>query len=397
MTFNLDGARERMVGTGHAIIECVNAIWTYKYTNGYTITLRGPFTIHMVVTAMHPPTGNGAQPGYMLKIDEWQFSATHHDKMISLDSIAGPRNYEMPADMPRPVPTPPPGSTAATLWAEREAARQWDDPMVVVERATMPSEPINAFGIPQATMRCLELAESVGAMADLISFADETKLGPLAALTKFADILRSKGVILDRSENPRHTTGLVPLPPLPDLPIIYAAPNPPPPPSAQQQQMPQMGQQQPPQFTPPSNGIIPPPQQQHTPLSNTLYQSAPSSITNPQHHPLQSNGSQTTIPPPPGSATMSPQNTSSSASNSPQKSHRAIPNGTNNGSSGASGSSPAMSASGSTSHNTPNMANASLKRKQAGAEGAGSPVLANGEGPPTKRATRKRNRTNTAG
>ncbi|KAF6762516.1 LIM-domain binding protein-domain-containing protein [Ephemerocybe angulata] len=170
MTFNLDGARERM---------CVNAIWTYKYTNGYTITLRGPFTIHMVVTAMHPPTGNGAQPGYMLKIDEWQFSATHHDKMISLDSIAGPRNYEMPADMPRPVPTPPPGSTAATLWAEREAARQWDDPMVVVERATMPSEPINAFGIPQATMRCLELAESVGAMADLISFADETKLGPL--------------------------------------------------------------------------------------------------------------------------------------------------------------------------------------------------------------------------
>ncbi|EIN10171.1 hypothetical protein PUNSTDRAFT_63736, partial [Punctularia strigosozonata HHB-11173 SS5] len=49
MNLCLDGARERLLAQGHAVIECVTAIWTYHYNNGYTVTLRGPLTAHVVV------------------------------------------------------------------------------------------------------------------------------------------------------------------------------------------------------------------------------------------------------------------------------------------------------------------------------------------------------------
>ncbi|EIM85512.1 uncharacterized protein STEHIDRAFT_37377, partial [Stereum hirsutum FP-91666 SS1] len=49
MTLSLDGARERLYAANHAVVECVGAIWTYKYTNGYTVTLRGPLTAHVLV------------------------------------------------------------------------------------------------------------------------------------------------------------------------------------------------------------------------------------------------------------------------------------------------------------------------------------------------------------
>ena len=37
MSLSLDGARERSIATGHCIVECVAAVWTYRYTNGYTV------------------------------------------------------------------------------------------------------------------------------------------------------------------------------------------------------------------------------------------------------------------------------------------------------------------------------------------------------------------------
>ncbi|KIM60837.1 hypothetical protein SCLCIDRAFT_72284, partial [Scleroderma citrinum Foug A] len=49
MTLSLDGARERLCSQTHAAIECVSAVWTYKYSNGYTVTLRGPLTVHVIL------------------------------------------------------------------------------------------------------------------------------------------------------------------------------------------------------------------------------------------------------------------------------------------------------------------------------------------------------------
>ncbi|KAF9224417.1 hypothetical protein BS17DRAFT_801871 [Gyrodon lividus] len=177
MTLSLDGARERLLTQQHAIVECVSAVWTYKYANGYTVTLRGPLSVHVYqipLTGPIPPQ----QPPYTLKFDQFQFDANTHEKYISLDSIIGQRSVESPkTPRVRNAPTPSPNGASSSQRPEED--RQWEEPRVLIDHASIPGEPVNAFGIPQATMRCLELAESVSQMTDLISFANETQLGPM--------------------------------------------------------------------------------------------------------------------------------------------------------------------------------------------------------------------------
>ena len=158
MTLTLDGARERMFASGHSVVECVTAVWTYKYTNGYTVTLRGPMTVHVVITTTHPPGASPPIPGaipqpgsYTLKFEDFQFDANHHEKYISSDAILGPR-LSPPVDAKPPVHSPTPADAAA---AEE---KMWDEPRLQIENASIPGEPVNAFGIPQATMRCLEVS-----------------------------------------------------------------------------------------------------------------------------------------------------------------------------------------------------------------------------------------------
>lgn len=45
---------------------------------------------------------------------------------------------------------------------QQNAPPQWEEPRVLISQGFIPGEPVNAFGIPQATMRCLELAEREG-------------------------------------------------------------------------------------------------------------------------------------------------------------------------------------------------------------------------------------------
>lgn len=158
MTLSLDGARERMYGHGHAIVECVSAVWTYKYNNGYTVTLRGPFTAHVIVTSPSPPgsTTPGSQP-YLLKFEDLQFEAHHHDKYIALDSVIGPRGSDSPKTPRSRNASTPTANGLTSQQQQREEDKKWDEPRIIIERASIPGEPVNAFGIPQATMRCLEV------------------------------------------------------------------------------------------------------------------------------------------------------------------------------------------------------------------------------------------------
>lgn len=187
MTLSLDGARERLLSQHHAVVECVAAVWTYRYTNGYTVTLRGPLTVHVILIPQ-PNAATSQTPPYSLKFDHLQFDANHHEKFIALDSVMGHRQSESPkTPRVRTAPTPSPNGT---VMHRMDDERIWEEPRVMIDHASIPGEPVNAFGIPQATMRCLELAESVSQMTDLITFANETKLGPMDALAKLADKLR---------------------------------------------------------------------------------------------------------------------------------------------------------------------------------------------------------------
>ncbi|KAJ7163839.1 LIM-domain binding protein-domain-containing protein [Mycena crocata] len=308
MSLTLDGARERLYAPGHAIVECVTAVWTYRYSNGHIVTLRGPLTAHLVICSPAPPPHPGSMqssgsPPYVLKFDDFEFDAHSHDKYIALESIAGPRKAE----------EPPPAINGVG-----DEEKKWDEPRLLIENGSIPGEPVNAFGIPQATMRCLELAESVGQMADLISFAKDQEVGPLSALKNFADKIREEqpqlAIMNGFGTNPFYQGSM---------------------PSAQ---------------------------------GNTLYSSAPPSVTNPASAQ-------------PSSSMSSPQNPPS-AHNSPQKQHKTIPTK----GSAASASTPTAS----TSNNTPAMANATLKRK-------GPSDTPSAAEPPPKRATRRRRATGGGG
>ena len=175
MTLSLDGARERAVGPNQAIVQCVSAMWTYRYRNGYTVTLRGPFTAHVVVTPSATQSGASAQSAppapYMLKIDHIQFDSNLYEKHVAVDVIGGNRLDPNKPPLGRNAPTPSPTINGASvppaapsqpsqpppLQAGQRDDERWEEPRITYERATIPAEPVNAFGIPQATMRCLEV------------------------------------------------------------------------------------------------------------------------------------------------------------------------------------------------------------------------------------------------
>ena len=154
MTLSLDGARERIYASGHTIVECVGAVWTYKYTNGYTVVLRGPLTAH-VVSGPFPP-GTSQANGLGLRFEDFQFDANSHEKYIALESITGTRVMGSPKPRVRSASTPTPNGTSTQQQLEDDM--RWEEPRIIIERAQIPGEPVNAFGIPQATMRCLEVS-----------------------------------------------------------------------------------------------------------------------------------------------------------------------------------------------------------------------------------------------
>ncbi|KAF8628158.1 hypothetical protein AX17_006028 [Amanita inopinata Kibby_2008] len=225
---------------------------------------------------------------------------------------------------------------------QQDDEKRWEEPRIMIERSLIPGEPVNAFGIPQATMRCLELAESVGQMSDLIVYSTENRLGPFEALKKFAAQIRESqnyGPFNSAPSTGNNTS---------NFPNTFTFVT--------------------------SNGPI-------VNHGGTLYSSAPPSVTNPQTNPSSA------------PSIHSPQNMPSSASNSPRKQHKTIPQQSQSQGSSSSSTAPTASpsvSSGATT-NTPHMANSTLKRKQT--SDVTSPIISNADQPPAKRPTRKRGRT----
>ncbi|KAI0250858.1 LIM-domain binding protein [Lactifluus subvellereus] len=176
MTLSLNGARERVVGPNHGIVQCISAMWTFRYHNGFTVTLRGPFTAHVIAipnaTQNGPPVPSAPHSTFMLKIDHIQFDSNFHEKHVSVDQIGGSRLDANKTPQVRNAPTPssptvngagvPPQPLSQLpqplpSQAGQRNEERWEEPWIAYERAFIPADPVNAFGIPQATMRCLEV------------------------------------------------------------------------------------------------------------------------------------------------------------------------------------------------------------------------------------------------
>jgi hypothetical protein len=192
MSFSLDSARERIFQTGHTIVECPGASWTYRYRNGYTVTLHGPLTAHVIrISGCLGGSQTGNNSDAMFKFDQFQFDANFHDKFVALESILGSRSIEnlptltsmmMMAASSSPVQTAAGIGPVGLSQSNQQPAddeRQWEEPRMLIDYASLPGEPVNGFGIPQATLRCLELAECFTSMAELIQFTKVSSYGPL--------------------------------------------------------------------------------------------------------------------------------------------------------------------------------------------------------------------------
>ena len=170
MTLSLDGARERVVGPNRAIVQCTTAMWTFRYHNGYTVVLRGPFTAHVAVTRNATLDVSLSQPEpFTLKIDHIQFDSDVCEKHVAVDVIGGNRlNANQTAQIHHastPIRTftrygavaPPLLQQPQLLQVGQRDEERCEETRITYERAFIPADPVNAFGIPQATMGCLEV------------------------------------------------------------------------------------------------------------------------------------------------------------------------------------------------------------------------------------------------
>ncbi|CCM03961.1 uncharacterized protein FIBRA_06116 [Fibroporia radiculosa] len=338
MSLSLDGAREKLAGLiPAAVVECAHAMWTFRYTNGYTVVLKGPLTAHIL--AIPIPANPTHQPpipaSYQLRIETLTFDATSFEKSLNIDSIAGIRSQGSPSQ------------ASINLMGQVQIKREdddkrYDEPRTIIDRAVLPGEPINAFGIPQATMRCLELAESVAQMSDLIQFSLDSNLGPIDALDQYAKKLREQ-----QARDPKAGGGHKP---------SQAG----------------LGGFSTTMFDG-TNGVMSTPS---VSLFNNISggsQSQPPAPSTPQNPPACVDAKQNKVPPAPASQAS----TATMSSTTPS----------------ASASTPAAAVTPGGPSTTPSMPNATLKRKAQRNED-GSPTVANADQTqPNKRQARKRGRT----
>lgn len=170
MSFSFDDAEEILENPQEITVSCDVATWTWRFRNGFMVTMRGPLQARIFFrarTGADPPfekqSPHQKESPYVTRLQGFMFDARQHDKFISLESIRGPRMQE---SMPTPAPTPrmrnqsnPYADSVQRRLADERIHRSNDfEQRTVIERGSMPSEPVNHFGIPQATMRCLEVS-----------------------------------------------------------------------------------------------------------------------------------------------------------------------------------------------------------------------------------------------
>jgi hypothetical protein len=127
-------------------IFCPSVRWTFKFQSGYTVVLRGPLAAHIrIISGYSAPFPE--LPGFTLRCEHLQFDGETHEKLFPLDKLLSSRHPDSPSIRP------------ASVESDGEE-RRYDD-RYHLDGLQIPIEPVNGFGIPQATMRCLEVSLSL--------------------------------------------------------------------------------------------------------------------------------------------------------------------------------------------------------------------------------------------
>ncbi|GAA6018470.1 hypothetical protein JCM10207_000904 [Rhodosporidiobolus poonsookiae] len=252
------------------LLRADDASWTSRFSQGVKVELAGTLTVHLLFKDL----GHGAAG---LRIESLEFESRGHDEWISREvveahlaaaalppegfdprastsSTAAGKDDERPE---RPKPGRKGSATAAAakdkekdggrggMVTRRRSASARSEQLQLDEdegsgsgdgegdrkpsvgekdearraRARMPVSPVGTFGVTEMAMRCLEIAESVAQLQDLIGFSLDTNTGPIQSLARYAD--RHRALVSGQGTNPHSTpsgAGSLPLPPVPSTP-----------------------------------------------------------------------------------------------------------------------------------------------------------------------------------
>ncbi|KAL8276478.1 hypothetical protein RQP46_011128 [Phenoliferia psychrophenolica] len=200
------------------LLKAEHTTWFSNFSSGVKVDLVGSLTVHFVVTG---------QPGG-LRVESIEFTSRGHEEYVGREGIARERverfyekklegeerekfereeeerareeeeerrKREREKGKKPGAATRRRSQTKESEEAEEEKAeikRGLEVPTpgmtaVRFERAIFPTSPVGSFGITEMGMRCLEIAESVAQLQDLIGYSLDTNIGPIEALSLFAN------------------------------------------------------------------------------------------------------------------------------------------------------------------------------------------------------------------
>lgn len=144
----------------------VEAAWMFSYSSGYAVTLRGPLDVIIHPGTLAPESG-GAPPPVVWRFTMIQFVATEVDKKISCDAIEGKRSKGEPGLGYENIKKSPSvhladangGSPLMALkqTTEKPSTMLSAEPWIQIEKAKLPPDPVNEFGIPHLLLVCLDV------------------------------------------------------------------------------------------------------------------------------------------------------------------------------------------------------------------------------------------------
>lgn len=234
-------AEGRHIHVGYAL-DCEDCTWSIKYREGIKVDIAGKMSANMYKCNIPIQTHEGGAMlmKEVLKLDSFEFIGTSHVEWISRTALVTetidrlisppPNPSSLPdpliplpsttSDSNNPTPSPKPtnskrrqsGSAAARkrslALAEEERKMAEAQQAVAVAAAAaaaaaaiktvkwesqrVPISPVGSFGIPEKSMRCLELIESVAQLAPLMCFGVANNLSPLESLRQYTEQYRQQ-------------------------------------------------------------------------------------------------------------------------------------------------------------------------------------------------------------
>ncbi|GAA5981955.1 hypothetical protein JCM11641_006810 [Rhodosporidiobolus odoratus] len=215
------------------LLQADDAVWSSRFSQGIKVDLVGTLTVHLLFKNLGSGTAG-------LRIESLEFESRGHEEWIVKEAMQAMPDVSSEArkraslsgalgignggdakveDQDRPrskkgAAPPQKGmvtrrrsasarSEARTEEAEDEHSDDEErkvsaDGLSSQEEKSsrshavrVPLTPVGTFGVTEMGMRCLEIAESVAQLQDLIAFSVESGIGPIQSLSRFADRYRA--------------------------------------------------------------------------------------------------------------------------------------------------------------------------------------------------------------